>query len=369
MDYIFLGNSLARWGAGMGVALLLLVAFCAARRLVTARLAPLARHSATLHDDFALRLLSATSLPLVAVAAAYLVGLVLALSPRYELVLGRLALIAVLLQIAIWADTGVRTWRTIYHQREAAQGGEGAPSMTLMCFMMRMALWIVVGLMVLDNMGVNITTLVASLGIGGIAVALAVQNILGDLFASLSIMLDKPFVRGDFIIVGDALGTVEFVGLKTTRLRALSGEQIIFSNADLLKSRIHNHQRMAMRRAAFIIRVSYQASEAQLRAIPGMLRECVQEQENTLFERAHFTGYTDSSLDFETVYHVKTADYVVFMDTQQAINFKLFSRFRAAGIAFAHPTRVVQLAGEAEPESRRAGPVPFQRPAGVHQGH
>jgi small-conductance mechanosensitive channel len=366
MDYIFLGNAISAWMAAFGIALMLTVAFCVARRIVSTRLAPLARHTETLHDDFILRMLSATSLPLVGVCTAFVGAMWLEMSPRYALIVGRIALIALLMQLALWGDTGVRTWREVYRGREAAAGGDGAPSMTLLCFMVRMALWIVVALMVLDNLGVNITTLVASLGIGGIAVALAVQNILGDLFASLSIMLDKPFVRGDFIIVGDALGTVEFIGLKTSRLRSLGGEQIIFSNADLLKSRIHNHQRMHTRRAAFVIRVSYQSSEAQLRAIPDMLRAIVEEEANTLFERSHFTAYSDSSLDFETVYHVTSADYFLFMDIQQAINLKLFARFAAAGIGFAHPTRIIEVSGDALPGRRRAQAGEYPRAAEVH---
>ena len=365
MNQLFLGNPISAWGAALAIALMLTVSFCVVRHVVSTRLAPLARLTPTLHDDFALRMLSATSLPLIAICAAFVGAMWLDMSPRYELICGRIALIAVLVQLALWGDTGIRTWRGIYHGREAAAGGDGAPSMTLLCFMMRMALWTVVALMVLDNLGVNITTLVASLGIGGIAVALAVQNILGDLFASLSIMLDKPFVRGDFIIVGDALGTVEFIGLKTSRLRSLGGEQIIFSNADLLKSRIHNHQRMHTRRAAFTIRVSYQSSEAQLRAIPDMLRAIVEEEAHTQFERSHFTAYSDSSLDFETVYHVTSADYLMFMDIQQSINLKLFARFGAAGIGFAHPTRIVEVSADALPGRRRAPAGDYPRAAEV----
>ena len=229
-------------------------------------------------------------------------------------------------------------------------------------FVARMVLWVVVALMVLDNLGVNITTLVASLGVGGIAVALAVQNVLGDLFASLSIVLDKPFVVGDTIIVGDAQGTVEYIGVKTTRLRSLSGEQIVFSNAELLKSRIHNHQRMVSRRAAFTIGVTYDTAREQLQAIPGMVKEIIGTEQNATFDRAHFARFGASSLDFDVVYHIKTADYLVFMDTQQSIFLKLFEQFGAAGIGFAYPTSVVKLeAGGADGTSPE--PLPAARRA------
>ncbi|GGE64293.1 mechanosensitive ion channel family protein [Massilia psychrophila] len=169
-------------------------------------------------------------------------------------------------------------------------------------------------------------------------------------------MLDKPFAVGDFIVVGDAMGSVEMIGLKTTRVRGLGGEQIIFSNADLLKSRIHNQQRMQTRRVAFFLRVTYATSEEQLRAIPAMVREAVEAEPAAMFERVHFCAYAESSLDFETVYHVNSADYLIHMETQQAIFLTLFARFTRANIEFAQPTRMVRLvdtaagAGEADGE-------------------
>jgi small-conductance mechanosensitive channel len=197
--------------------------------------------------------------------------------------------------------------------------------------------------MVLDNLGVNITTLVASLGIGGIAVALAVQNILGDLFASLSIVLDKPFVVGDFIIVDKYLGTVEYVGLKTTRLRSLGGEQLVFSNADLLKSRLQNMTRMNRRRVAFTVTVTYDTPTAILRRVPAMLTEIVKAQEPVTFDRAHFSGMAASSLNFDVVYWVETADFNRHMDILQEIYLQIMDRFAAEGIEFAFPTQTLHV--------------------------
>jgi MscS family membrane protein len=182
---------------------------------------------------------------------------------------------------------------------------------------------------------------VAGLGIGGIAVALALQNVLSDLFASLSIVLDKPFVVGDFVGVGEFLGTVEYVGLKTTRLRSLSGEQIVFSNSDLLGSRLRNYKRLRERRAVFQIGVTYDTPEPKLRAIPKLLRSIVEAQQNTRFDRAHFRTYGPYSLDFEVVYFVLVSDYNDYMDIQQAINFEVFTRFQTEGIEFAFPTQTL----------------------------
>jgi small-conductance mechanosensitive channel len=215
--------------------------------------------------------------------------------------------------------------------------------LSVLGFIARVALWSILLLMILDNLGFNITALVASLGIGGIAVALALQNILGDIFASLSIAIDKPFVIGDFIIVDDILGTVEYIGLKTTRLRSLDGEQIVFSNTDLLKSRIRNYKRMYERRVVFGFGIVYQASHEQLKKIPVMAREIIEGLEKTRFDRAHFKEYGESSLNFEVVYFVQDPDYNIYMDIQQSINLSLFERFASEGIEFAYPTRTLYL--------------------------
>jgi len=180
---------------------------------------------------------------------------------------------------------------------------------------------------------------VAGLGVGGIAVALALQNILGDVFASMSILLDKPFVTGDFITVDELMGTVEHVGLKTTRLRSLSGEQLVFANSDLLKSRIRNYQRMEERRVAFAVRLAYPTPAEKLAAIPAIVREIIDAQELARFGRSHFKSFGTFSLDFENVYYVKSPDYDTYMDVQQAINLAICRRFQEEGIEFAHPAQ------------------------------
>lgn len=215
----------------------------------------------------------------------------------------------------------------------------------------RALIWLIVILLIIDSFNYDVTALVAGLGVGGVAVALAVQNILGDVFASLTIVLDKPFVVGDFIIVGDLLGTVEHIGLKTTRIRSLSGEQLIFGNGDLLSSRIRNFKRMQERRVVFSLGVVYQTKPEKLRKAVEIIRETIQAQDKVRFDRSHFQKYGDFALIFENVYWVLTPDYNVYMDIQQAINLKLYDRFEAEGIEFAYPTQTLfvqheSLAGE-----------------------
>ena len=200
----------------------------------------------------------------------------------------RASIVALLVQAALWADAllDFAVARSADGRKEADPAS--ATTLGALGFLGRLAIWTAAVLLVMANLGINVTALVAGFGIGGVAVALAAQNILGDLFASASIVLDKPFVLGDFIVVDDKSGTVEHIGLKTTRLRSLSGEQLIFSNADLLKSRIHNYQRMSERRAALSINVAYGTPYEKLAAIPAMLREAVESQPQARFDRAHF---------------------------------------------------------------------------------
>ncbi|WP_187262290.1 mechanosensitive ion channel family protein [Pontibacter beigongshangensis] len=205
-------------------------------------------------------------------------------------------------------------------------------------------IWFVGIIFLFDNMGYNVTTVVAGLGIGGIAVALAAQNILGDLFNYFVIFLDRPFEVGDFIIIDDKLGVVENIGIKTTRVKSLSGEQLVFSNSDLTNSRIHNYKRMERRRVVFKIKVTYQTPFDKIQLIPGLLKSIVLEQHRVEFDRAHFAAYGDSSLDYEVVYYVLSSDYTAYMDVQQAINFRIFEQFQSLGIKFAHPIRTLYIA-------------------------
>jgi len=193
----------------------------------------------------------------------------------------------------------------------------------------------------LDNLGFKVSAVVTGLGIGGVAVALAAQAVLKDLFSYLVIFFDRPFEIGDFISVGDKSGTIERIGIKTTRLRALSGEQLIFSNTDLTDSRIHNYKRMERRRVVFKLGVVYQTTSEQLKEIPSIVKKIIEEQPDVNFDRGHFSDFGDSSLNFEFVYFINTPDYVRFMDTQQTINLKIFDEFSGRNIGFAYPTQTI----------------------------
>ena len=259
------------------------------------------------------------------------------------------------IQIALWLSKGVTLWAQGRLNPHGAQAHN--PVITrIISWMFKTVFWSILLLAVLSNMGVNITAFVASLGVGGIAVALAVQNILGDLFASLSIGLDKPFEVGDFIISGEIIGAVELIGLKTTHIRSLEGEQVVISNTELLKRVIHNYKRMATRRVAFTFGVTYDTPIEKIREIPPAVKRIVEGAGDLRFDRAHFKGFAASSLDFEVVYILNTGDYNIYMDTQQKINLGIMEELQARDVDFAFPTMTLDFskaAALAEQEQER----------------
>ena len=204
-------------------------------------------------------------------------------------------------------------------------------------------IWAVGLVLLFDNLGYNVTAIVTGLGIGGIAIALAAQNILGDLFNYFVIFFDRPVEIGDFIVVNDKKGTVEHIGLKTTRIRSLSGEQLVMANSSLTGSWIHNFKRMERRRIVFSVGIVYETPYELVKEASEILKNIVQEQPRATFDRAHFAAYGNFSLNYEIVYYVETGEYNDYMDIQQAINLRIFEEFSKRGIQFAYPTQKVFL--------------------------
>jgi small-conductance mechanosensitive channel len=285
--------------------------------------------------------LSRTKSGILLILSLYIASLSLRLPDATAKVLGEVAVIVVLLQIGFWLVAFVNLWQGRYRKKHAATNPAAVTSMQAFGYVAKGFIWLAMALLAMDNLGINITALVAGLGIGGIAVALAVQHILGDVLASMTIVMDKPFVVGDFLTLGEFQGTVEHIGLKTTRLRSLSGEQLVMSNGDLLGSRIRNFGRMEERRVVFTLGVTYQTPREKLQTIPATIRSIIEAQSPTRFDRSHFMRYGASSLDFETVYFVLSADYNQYMDIQQTINLQIHEAFEREGIAFAYPTQTV----------------------------
>src|SRR5690625_3485264 len=219
-------------------------------------------------------------------------------------------------------------------------------------------IWTIGLVFLLDNLGYNITAIITGLGIGGIAIALAAQNILSDLFNYFVIFFDRPFEIGDYLVIDDKSGTVDYIGIKTTRVRSLTGEQLVFSNADLSDSRIHNYKKMQRRRIVFSVTIAYDTPLEKLREIPGLLKEIVSSDDRADFDRAHFKELSDYWLEFEVVYHVKSSDYNIFMDIQQEYNFQILERLSEMDVEIAYPSKAVYIQNNED----RKFKVDFTRP-------
>jgi small-conductance mechanosensitive channel len=349
-DAQYFGNTAGRWLLAGAVALLVFVAILLLRRLVRSHYK---RLLATPQAEFmeALLLVASRTTVWFAVIAAVFAGLQLVQAPPRP---ARLALtiftIAAFWQVGVWLTTAVLASLDRKRARTLTVDRAAASSLGIIGFIARTTIWSFVLLLTLDNLGIEIQPLLAGLGIGGIAVALAAQNILGDLFASLSIALDRPFVVGDALGVDDFSGTVEYIGVKSTRLRSLSGEQLIITNSNLLASRLRNYSRLSERRVVLTISAATDATRAQLQRIPGILRALVEAQKDTRFDRAHFSRIGPTSFDFELVYFVTLADYNRHMDIQQDIQLGIIEAFEREAVAFAYPAQQLVLKKSAESE-------------------
>lgn len=346
LNSTFYNNSIQNWLVAIAIIIVSIIGLRIINRIIYGRIKKIAEKTTTDLDDLVAESFRKIKSFFLLAISIYLGSLALTLPQTLSDIISKLVIIALLVQGAIWI-TGILTfWLERYKKQKLQEDAASVTTFSALGFVGRLVIWSVILLLALDNLGVDITTLVAGLGIGGIAVALALQNILGDLFASLSIVLDKPFVIGDFIIIDNYLGTIEYIGLKTTRVRSLSGEQLIFSNNDLLKSRIRNFKRMYERRVVFTIGVTYQTPHEKLAKIPQMIREIIEAQSPVRFDRAHFKDYGNFSLNYEMVYWVLSPDYNTYMDIQQNINLALYKRFEGEGIEFAYPTQTLYVIPE-----------------------
>ena len=281
-------------------------------------------------------LLKRTNLVFILIVSIYISTVILRVGQAEARALDVIALTALLVQTAVWLDTVIVFYTTKFLGEKTDLNPGALATISAIGLLGRLTLWTIFLLLILSNAGVNVSALITGLGVIGVAVALSVQTVLRDLLASFSILLDKPFLRGHYIVVGDYQGTVERIGLKTTHIRSLSGEQIIFANNDLVESRVRNYKRMESRRVEFRFMVTYQTPLDKLKDIPSSVQAIIETQDPVRFDRAHFKEYSEFGLVFEVVYYVLTADYVVYMDIQQAVNLALYDKFQEEGIEFAY---------------------------------
>ncbi len=340
----FLGNSVGQWTLALATFLVTFTVLPIVKGFIGSRRRKWAESGrGPLPDAVALvgLLIERTNGWFLWAVAVWLASRNLSLAARVEHMLTILIVALFWMQVGLWAMAAVRFGIERRRQRSQALDVVLTSSIDIILFVAALVVWAMVLLLALDNLGIEIKPLLAGLGIGGIAIALAVQTVLGDLLASLSIALDKPFTIGDFLSVDDLQGSVEHIGVKSTRLRSISGEQIVISNTDILKARVRNFGRMRERRAVFQIGVHYETSAESLAAIPAAIREIVEAQPEVRFDRCHFLTYGDTALQFETVYIVKRPDFNSYADIQQRINLALLTKLRSMSVQFAAPTRNV----------------------------
>lgn len=339
----FLHNTTQAWLIAIAIAFVIFYIIYFIKKALVKRLGKFATKTVSTIDDGVVEVLTHTHSFLILILSLYLGSIYLTFSPKVTSMLNSIALTALLVQFGGWGVGAIKFVLEHIKEERMKQDPSSASIFSVLLFFSRLILWCLLIFVILDNFGVNITALIAGMGVGGIAVALALQNILGDIFCSISILIDKPFEVGDFIIAGSELGTVEKIGIKTTRVRSLSGEQLVFSNTDLVKSRIRNYKRMNERRVLYTFGVVYQTPIEKLEKIPQEVRNIMEAIDKVRVDRVHFKEFADSSLNFECVYYVLDRDYNIYMDIQQKINLDICRYFKSEGIDFAFPSRTIYI--------------------------
>ena len=342
LNQIYFGNTILKYIEAIGIFIHVLILVKIFQLIVLRRLKKWAEKTKTTIDDFILIGIKKSVVPIIYYGAIFLSARSLNLSDSATSILDVLSIVVVTFFIIRLITSTLDFSITSYTAKQDA-GDKKAKQLKSISALARIIIWGVTLVFLLDNLGFDISAVVAGLGIGGIAVALAAQSILGDLFSYFIIFFDRPFELGDYVKVGDKNGTIEHIGIKTTRIRALSGEQLVFSNTDLTSSRLHNFKKLQKRRKVFMLGVIYETPAEKLKMIPDIVKDIITEEEKSDYDRGHFKTFGDFSLNFEFVYYVLSPDYATYMDTQHNINMKIFNKFKEEGIEFAYPTQLVYV--------------------------
>lgn len=341
-ESMWLGNTVLNWLIAIGIVVVSWMLLRIGRLVFLKRFKQFSSRTRTTLDDFIVQITEGALLPALYLGGLYAGASYLTVSAKVERLL-HIAVMVVVTFIIIRTITSSLNYLINHALKESAEDQERKKQARGIILIVNVVLWILALVFLINNMGYNITSVVTGLGIGGVAIALASQNILGDLFNYFVIFFDKPFEVGDFIIVDDKMGAIEYIGVKSTRIRTLSGEQLICSNTNLVNARIHNYKRMEKRRVSFTFGIPYNTPPEKVARIPSMIKEIIEKQETTVFDRAHFQAFGQFSLTFEVVYYILSADYNLYMDRQQAIYLAILNIFKREGIHFAYPTQTLMI--------------------------
>lgn len=342
-EITFLGNTMHQYVKSFILLLILLVVLKIFQTSIIHRLQKIAKKTKSDLDDILIEIVAGIKPPLYLIVALFFALNMLHLHPYIAIGVKFLFLFIVLWEIISalekFADYIVKRYL------ESGNKNEKASESLISAFrlIVRIVLWVSALLLLLSNMGFNVNSLVASLGVGGIAIALALQNILGDMFSAFSLYLDKPFQIGDFITIGEHSGTIKKIGLKTTRIKTLRGEEIVVSNKELTTIRIQNFKKLTKRRVTFVLGIEYGTTAAKLKKIPALIQTIVESAESTQFERCYFKEYADSSLNFSVSYFVTSSSIAVASVAKEHINMSIYETFEKEGIQFAFPTQTIHV--------------------------
>lgn len=360
LDTEYFGNTVQAYLIVLGCIALGLLLVTAFKKYVLKRIRKAVASTDTHIDDFIVDNIGKYVVPIVYFTIIYACLKSLVWPERFANML-EVVYVVIMTYYAIRLISGILLMLLESYIRGQEGGEEKVKQMGGIILIMNVMIWILGLVFMFGNLGYDVTAIIAGMGIGGIAIALAAQNILGDLFNYFVIFFDQPFEVGDFLVVGDKNGVVEKIGIKTTRIHTLSGEQLVFSNSDLTNSRIHNYKKMRRRRIVFAVGVTYETPVEQVRGIPALLKEIVESQEGVQFDRAHFKSFGDSSLDFEIVYYVNSAEYNTYMDVQQEFNLQIYEKFGERGISIAFPTRTLYVRNESGMKFHINGAAPAEK--------
>jgi small-conductance mechanosensitive channel len=353
MDFLERIKELSLWGntaydylIAAVIFIALIVALKVFQVIVLARLQKLALRTKTDLDDMLIEVFKTIKPPFYFFISIYFAIKVLAVADIFNKTLLVLFLISIVFEI-VQALSRVLDYvmrKYLNKNKEEGEDNQHADSVIkLLQVLVKVVLWVVGLVLILSNMGIDVTSLVAGMGIGGLAIALALQNVLSDLFAAFSIYIDKPFKAGDFIKLGTDSGTVEKIGMKTTRLKTLQGEQLIISNQELTNARVQNFRRMDNRRVSFKLGFTYDTSHKKLKAIPKMIEEIVAKVDLVEFNRCHFVEYADSALIFDIVIFISSKEMTDYLSAREKINLAIYEKFGKEKIEFAYPTQTINL--------------------------
>lgn len=342
LNTTFLDNTFLTWLIAASIIIASVIIVKAVKVVVIRRLKNWALNTKTTWDNFIIEVVDKSVLPILYISAFYFALQTLKLPENIDKIIQVAYMFAFTYFILKIISAAFKKFIYSFIQRSEESESKQKQAGGLIAIV-NIIIWICGIIFLIDNMGYNVTTLIAGLGVGGIAIALAAQAVLGDLFSYFVIFFDRPFEIGDFVQLGPDNGIIEYIGIKTTRIRTLSGEQLICSNTDLTNSRLRNYKRMEKRRVVFSLGVTYQTTHSQLSEIPNIVKGIVSSKPQLQFDRGHFSGYGDFSLNFEFVYYVLDADYNLYMDNQQEVYLEIFSAFEKKEIDFAYPTQTIVM--------------------------